>query len=83
MVEYSGSMKPKTSVTLTAATLAALDAAVGAGASRSQVIEQAVVEYLERRERAQRELRDLEILDRAAEELNREAEDVLAYQVNV
>jgi hypothetical protein len=42
---------------------------------------QAVSEFRDRRRRDRREARDLEILNRAAEALNREVEDTLAYQV--
>ena len=51
--------------------------------SRSRVIEDAAREFLARRARAARESRDLEILDSAADALNREMEDVLAYQADV
>jgi hypothetical protein len=47
------------------------------------VIEDAAREFLTRRARAARESRDLEILDRSADALNREMEDVLAYQADV
>ena len=39
-----------------------------------------MVEYLDRRRRERRDRRDLEILNRNAEALNREVEDVLGYQ---
>ena len=38
------------------------------------------MEYVERRRRLERERRDLEILNRVADGLNREVEDILAYQ---
>ena len=76
-------MKVKTSVTLSPETLDAIDDVAGARSSRSRVIEQAVLEFLERHFRAEREARDLEILNRAADELNLEVEDVLAYQVDL
>lgn len=75
-------MKQKTSVTLSPEALAAVDEMAAEGDSnRSRVIEQAVLELVERRRRALRDARDLEILNRRAEELNREVEDVLEYQV--
>lgn len=64
-------------------TLEAVDALAGQGSNRSRIIEQAVLEFLERLQRADRERRDLEILNSAADELNREVEDVLAYQVEI
>ena len=72
-------MKIKTSVTLSASTLGAIDEVAG-NSNRSRVIEQAVLEYVERRRRAIREARDLDILNRAAEALNRETEEILAFQ---
>ena len=72
-------MKMKTSVTLSASTLDAIDEVAG-DSNRSRVIEQAVLEYVERRRRATREARDLDILNRAADSLNRETEEILAFQ---
>jgi metal-responsive CopG/Arc/MetJ family transcriptional regulator len=73
-------MKRKTSVTLSEQTLRSLDEAAGPGGNRSRLIEEAVLEYLVRRNRERRDARDLEILNRNAERMNREMEDVLAYQ---
>jgi predicted transcriptional regulator len=73
-------MKKKTSITLSPETIRAIDEVAGEVTNRSRVIEQAVIEFLERRRRRLREARDLEILDGAADELNREIEDVLEYQ---
>ncbi|MEE8138112.1 MAG: ribbon-helix-helix protein, CopG family [Thermoanaerobaculia bacterium] len=73
----------KTSVTLSPEVLRALDEIAGRPGNRSRVIERAIVEFLERRRRQAREARDLEILNRSADELNREVEDVLAYQVEL
>jgi len=74
-------MKVKTSITLSSDTLDAIDQLAGDGSNRSRVIERAVLEFINRRRRAIREQRDLEILNAGADELNREAEDVLEYQV--
>lgn len=73
-------MRKKTSVTLAEETLDAIDQIAGPEANRSRVIEEAVVDYLERRRRKARDRREVEILGRHAESLNREVEDVLAYQ---
>jgi metal-responsive CopG/Arc/MetJ family transcriptional regulator len=78
-----GSMRVKTSVTLDERVLRALDKATTRGRSRSRVIEEAAREFLARRARASREARDLAILNQTAEELNREMEDVLAYQADL
>jgi len=74
-------MKVKTSVTLSPAIMMALDALIDPGSNRSRVIERAVEEFIQRRTIEMREARDLEILDREAEELNREVADVLEYQI--
>jgi metal-responsive CopG/Arc/MetJ family transcriptional regulator len=76
-------MKVKTSITLTEDALRAIDEAAGEGGNRSVLIEEAVVEFLERRRRRDREARDRRILDGRAEQLNREVEDVLAYQADL
>lgn len=76
-------MKVKTSITLTVATLRAVDELAEQGGNRSGLIEQAVVEFLERRRRMERDARDRAILDDRAGQLNREVEDVLAYQADL
>jgi metal-responsive CopG/Arc/MetJ family transcriptional regulator len=76
-------MKVKTSVTIDEHLLKAIDKATTRGRSRSRVIEDAAREFLARRARAAREARDLAILNESADALNREMEDVLAYQVDV
>jgi metal-responsive CopG/Arc/MetJ family transcriptional regulator len=73
-------MKIKTSITLSEETILAIDEI---GSNRSRVIEEAVSEYLVRRRRQQRDARDLELLNRHAEDLNREVEEVLAYQADL
>ena len=74
-------MKVKTSVAISQEVLAAIDEIAGRPGNRSRVIERALVEFVQRRRRRAREARDLELLDRNADELNLEVEDVLAYQV--
>jgi metal-responsive CopG/Arc/MetJ family transcriptional regulator len=76
-------MRVKTSVTIDERVLRAIDKATTRTRSRSRLIEDAAREYLARRSRADREARDLAILNGAADELNREMEDVLAYQGDV
>ncbi len=46
------------------------------------MIELAVREFLERRLRVSRDAKDLALLNRHADRLNREATDVLGYQVD-
>lgn len=73
-------MKTKTSVTLDANVLDEIDRRSAEFKSRSQFIEVAVQHFIAHLERLEAERRDLEILNRRAEALNEEAEDVLAYQ---
>lgn len=73
-------MKEKTSITLSKQVLASIDRIAGSKQSRSAFIEAVLVQYLRRRKRAEIEARDLELLNRAADELNAEVEDVLRYQ---
>ena len=74
-------MKVKTSVTLSEDLLAQLDKLLDGRGSRSAVLEQALREFLANRKRRKRDARDLRLLDSRSEELNREALDVLEYQV--
>jgi len=76
-------MKVKTSVTLAEEIVEELDRMTGEGSNRSQMIERAVAEFIERQRRQIRETRDLGILNRSAEELNKEIDDVLSYQVGL
>jgi metal-responsive CopG/Arc/MetJ family transcriptional regulator len=73
-------MKVKTSVTLAPEVVEAIDEFADGDGNRSQIIERAVREFLARHARQLREAKDRELLDRIADELNREAEDVLEYQ---
>ena len=76
-VEYNSSMKVKTSVTLPAKLLAAIDQA---DANRSAFLERAARAYLARLARDRREERDAQIINANAGRLNEEAKDVLEYQ---
>ena len=76
-------MRVKTSVTIEESVLRAIDKTTSRTRSRSRVIEDAAREFLARRVRAAREARDLAILNESADALNREMEDVLAYQADV
>ncbi len=73
-------MKVKTSITLSRELLAAIDQHKTAFRSRSEFLEAAAGAFLAHLERTESEQRDREIIDRRAEALNAEAEDVLAYQ---
>ena len=74
-------MRIKTSISLPEEKLMALDKILGPGGNRSQLIERAIDELVARLQVEAREARDLEILDSNADELNREMEEVLAFQV--
>lgn len=74
-------MKVKTSITLSSDLLEAIDARAGRGRGRSEFIETAVRAFIDRERREEQNARDIAILNRRAERLNREAADVLGYQV--
>ena len=76
-------MRVKTSVTIEASVLRAIDKTTSRTRSRSRVIEDAAREFLARRARTAREARDLAILNAAADALNLEMDDVLGYQADV
>jgi Arc/MetJ-type ribon-helix-helix transcriptional regulator len=74
-------MKVKTSITLSDEILEAIDLHIGEYRSRSEFLETAARRFIAQLARKKAEQRDLEIIDRHADSLNAEAEDVLTYQV--
>jgi metal-responsive CopG/Arc/MetJ family transcriptional regulator len=70
-------VRVKTSITLPEELLHRLDRVER---NRSAVLERAARAYLARLEREERDRRDVEIINRHAERLNREALDTLEYQ---
>ncbi len=76
-------MKIKTSITLSEEILKEVDKLSGRYGNRSILIEQAVREFLAAGAKRRRDLRDIEILNRRADALNKEAKDVLSYQVDL
>jgi metal-responsive CopG/Arc/MetJ family transcriptional regulator len=76
-------MKTKTSITLSADVLKAIDKLSGESKNRSAFIETAVRAYIAQMSRRERNMRDLEIINQRADRLNQEALDVLAYQEEV
>lgn len=74
-------MKVKTSVTLSGEVLGLIDGHHAEFRSRSEFLERAARAFLRQIARTEAERRDLETINRHADELNAEAEDVLAYQV--
>ena len=76
-------MKIKTSITLSEELISEIDGLSDQYGNRSLLIEQAIRDFLAIRAKRKRDLQDIEILNQRADALNKEAEDVLAYQVDV
>ena len=76
-------MKSKTSITLSASILAELDAVIGKNGNRSKLIEKAIHEYLQKLIRDERDKREIQLINQHADQLNKEANDVLGYQVKL
>lgn len=74
-------MKVKTSVTLTEHLIDTIDNLSGEHKSRSSFLEQAAWAYIAQLKRQEIEARDLEILNRHADEWNEETADILEYQI--
>lgn len=75
-------MKVKITVTLSNELLPQIDTLVVRFGNRSAVIEKAIRDFLAFEAKRRRDIQDVEILNRRWEALNKEAEDVLSYQVN-
>jgi metal-responsive CopG/Arc/MetJ family transcriptional regulator len=75
--EYNYLVRVKTSITLPEELLGRLDRVDN---NRSALLERAALAYLAHIEREKRDQKDLEIINRNAERLNREAMDTLEYQ---
>lgn len=74
-------MKVKTSITLSGEVLALIVQRRAEFPSRSEFLERAARAFLAQLARTEAERRDLAIINRNADELNAEAEDVPAFQV--
>jgi len=74
-------MKVKTSVILPNDLLEIVNSLSGKYKSRSQFIEIALRYYIAQIKREKQNSRDLEIIDRFADRLNKETYDVLKYQI--
>ena len=70
-------MRVKTSITLPKELLGRLDRVDN---NRSALLERAALAYLAQLDRQVRDRKDIEIIDRNAERLNREAMETLEYQ---
>ena len=75
-------MKEKTSIKLSSDVLTKVDRLAGSKLSRSAFIEHVLRNYFRDRSRRKMHARDLERINTAADRLNSEAEDVLAYQTS-
>jgi len=73
-------MKEKTSITLSKEVLTGIDRIAGSKQSRSAFIEGVLNRYLIEQAKAARDARELELINKHADELNAEAQDVLRYQ---
>jgi metal-responsive CopG/Arc/MetJ family transcriptional regulator len=73
-------MKEKTSITISAEVLAAVDRLAGSDQSRSAFIELVLRKFLREQARVKVQARELLLMNLAADKLNAEAEDVLGYQ---
>lgn len=76
-------MKVKTSITISEELLHSIDELLGRQKNMSEFIEKAVWDFIEKQIRKKRDMEDLKILNKKAEKLNREAEDVLSYQADL
>ena len=77
LLEYIYLVRVKTSITLPEEVLKRIDRV---DKNRSSLLERAALAYLARIERDARDQRDLELINRHAEQLNEEALDALEYQ---
>ena len=72
--------KMKTSLTLSRDVVRGIDRMAGRKRSRSAVVDDVLRGYLSQRQRAAANAHDVEKINRFADELNAEMQDVLAYQ---
>jgi metal-responsive CopG/Arc/MetJ family transcriptional regulator len=80
-LEYKSSMKVKTSITISQELLEVVDVrARQSQRNRSDFIETALRIFIQQLERGEQNAKDLEIINRRADYLNREAAEVLTYQ---
>ncbi|MFC1850726.1 hypothetical protein ACFL27_11085 [candidate division CSSED10-310 bacterium] len=74
-------MKIKTSITLSEDIIEYIDSNLDQVRTRSEFIERALRVFIAQRKRDELNARDVEIINKRADDLNEEAEDVLSYQV--
>ena len=78
---YNGSMKVKTSITLSDELIKAINQYGKTYKNRSDFIEEAIWAFIDQIIRNQQNARDIELINQNADRLNAEAYDVLGYQV--
>ncbi len=76
-------MKVKTSITISEDLIREIDQLSSQYGNRSALIEKAIRDFLTAEANRRRDIKDIEILNRRSDALNKEAEDVLAYQVDL
>ncbi|HWE85260.1 MAG TPA: hypothetical protein VG267_09975 [Terracidiphilus sp.] len=76
-------MKQKASISLSSDVLSEVDRNAGTAGSRSEFIENVLREYFKAKVREALNARDVELINRHADYLNREMEDVLRYQAPI
>ena len=76
-------MKVKTSITLSKDVLNEIDDIIAPDGNRSIFIEDAVKTYIKLQKRILRNQNDLKIINKSAKDLNKEAKDILSYQVKI
>ncbi|MBN1410109.1 MAG: hypothetical protein JW969_04640 [Spirochaetales bacterium] len=76
-------MKIKTSITISENLIVEIDSFLQDNKNRSQFIEEAIIAYIEKRKRLLRDKKDLVLINNKAKSLNKEASDVLNYQVKL
>lgn len=74
-------MKVKTSITLSDYLIEEIDQIVDESGNRSNFIEEAVKLYIQYKKREIRDINDFDLINQNSKALNKEAEDVLSFQV--
>jgi metal-responsive CopG/Arc/MetJ family transcriptional regulator len=82
-MELKITMKIKTSITLSESIMQEIDKLSSRYGNRSALIERAIRDFLSAEAKRRRDREDEEILNRLSDELNKEAGDVLSYQVKL
>ena len=76
-------MKIKISISLSGDLLKAIDEYAGEYNNRSEFIEEAIRDFIKQLIRRQQGARDLEIINRRSNYLNKEAMEIFTYQVDL